>query len=252
MNLENSGIPLFKIKKLTNTNVIKTLDTVYVDNSNQDRFKEILLKEREFSQLIPSNKERDVLYITGASGSGKSYFALQYLYEYHIKYPKNPVYLFSSLKSDETLDKFKNLMRIDLSQDFLETDFVIDDFKDSMVIFDDIDCLQDKKMRTKVNNILGIILETGRHTKTSCIYTSHLPAKGMETKKILNECSSITFFCSGLGGMSLKYLMEAHMGLERDQRKRIKRNNSRATTFCKTFPNIILYDKGAYELNGAD
>jgi len=244
MNRDNIGTPIFKIK-----NKGKNIDTISVSTDADDGEAEILLKKNETTQLIPSNKERDILYITGASGSGKSYFALQYLKEYHLKYPKNDVYLISSLKEDATLDKFKSLKRIILDQDFLNENFEIDDFKDSLIIFDDADCLQNKDMREKVNGLLTIILETGRHSKTSCIFTSHLPAAGYSTKRILNEAHSITFFCAGLGARALKYLMESHLGLDKDQIRKIKRNKSRATTFVRSFPSLILYDKGAYLLN---
>jgi len=247
MNKDNIGTPIFKIK-----NKGKNIDTISVSPDTEDGEVEIVLKKNEHSQLIPSGKERDILYITGASGSGKSYFALQYLKEYRLKYPKNPVYLISSLKEDETLDKFKDLKRIVLDQDFLDENFEIDDFKNSMIIFDDADCIQNKKMREKISGLLTIILETGRHTRTSCIFTSHLPASGYSTKRILNESHSITFFCAGLGARALKYLMESHLGLDKDQIRKIKRNKSRATTFVRSFPSLILFDKGAYLLNQED
>ena len=244
MNNSEIGTPIFKIK-----NKAKNVDTIYVSTDANDGEAEILLKKNEHTQLIPSNKERDILYITGSSGSGKSYFALQYLKEYRLKHPKNDIYLISSLKEDETLDKLKDLKRIVLDQDFLDEDFEIEDFKNSMIIFDDSDCLQNKQMREKISGLLTIILETGRHSRTSCIYTSHIPCKNMETKRILNEAHSITFFCAGLGAVALKYLMESHLGLDKIQRKKILRNRSRATTFVRSFPSLILYDKGSYLLN---
>ena len=244
MNKDNIGTPIFKIK-----NKGKNINTISVSPDEDDGVAEILLKKNETTQLIPSNKERDILYITGASGSGKSYFALQFLKEYKIKNPKNSIYLISSLKEDETLDKLKDIKRIVLDQDFLDENFEIEDFRNSMIIFDDADCLQNKQMREKISGLLTIILETGRHTRTSCICTSHLPAKGFETKRILNEAHSITFFCAGLGALALRYLMESHLGLDKVQRKKILRNKSRATTFVRSFPSLILYDKGAYLLN---
>jgi len=52
--------------------------------------------------IITPNKarERDVLSISGQFGLGKSYFAQVYANEYKKIYPKNSVFLFSSLKSD--------------------------------------------------------------------------------------------------------------------------------------------------------
>lgn len=251
MNVEDVGTPIFKIQKKLDTGKIKTVDTVY-SGETADAFNEIKLKKGEYTQIIPSNKERDILYISGQSGSGKSYFSLHFLKEYHLKHPKNPIYLFSSLIEDKTLDKFKTLKRVKLDENFLKTEFVITDFQDCCVIFDDTDALQDRFFKVKIQNILNMLLQTGRHTRTSVIYTSHLPACGNQTKMILNEANSITFFCNGLGARALKYLLETHLGLDKLQRKKIKALNSRATSFLKTFPNIILYDKGAYKLTDLD
>lgn len=248
MNTEENGSPVFKIYKKLKNGLTKEINEVFVGKNPE--FNRIELDENQFTQLTPSNKERDVLYITGSSGSGKSYFTLQYLKEYEQKYKKNPVYLFSSLKEDATLDKFKKLKRVNIfSDEFLNEQFDINDFQDSLVIFDDTDCLRNKSLKMKIQGLLNIILETGRHTRTSCIYTSHLPAKGQETKTILNEAHNITFFTQGLGGVSLKYLLESQLGLNKKQRLEIMRNKSRATTYIKTYPNLILYDKGAYTLN---
>jgi polynucleotide 5'-kinase involved in rRNA processing len=51
-------------------------------NKSFDGFKELELDEKHHFQLIPNkNAERDVLYIAGQSGSGKSYFAKMYIKE---------------------------------------------------------------------------------------------------------------------------------------------------------------------------
>lgn len=247
MNVNENGKPTFKIYKKLDGKKIKEIDTVYVGEDDED-FDEIKLKHNEFTQLIPSNRERDVLYITAASGGGKSYFTLQFLKEYQKKNPKNDVFLFSSLTEDETLDQFKKLKRVKLNEDFLNEDFIIEDFRDTCIVFDDTDCIQNKKLREKIMNLQNIILDTGRHTKTTCIITSHLPTAGFATKKILNECHSLTFFPNSLGGRSLKYLLEAHIGLDKAQIKKIKSIKSRAFTFIKSYPNIILYEKGSYVL----
>ena len=253
MNIESVGRPLAYIindakdvakdkkdkPKLVSVEDDKTLVQFYLPN--------IQLKPNEHLQLIPNtNAERDILYITGASGSGKSYFTKKYLEQYHAKFPKRPVYLFSSLTDDKTLDSVKYLKRIKLSPELISDDLGAADFKDSLVIFDDTDCLQDKRMKLKITGILNAILETGRHFNTSVIYTSHLATAGNDTKRILNECNSITIFPSSLGGRALKYLLESYLGLDKHQMKKIKKAESRSVTICKTFPMIVLEEHAAY------
>jgi predicted AAA+ superfamily ATPase len=81
-------------------------------NKNEDGFDEMELKDNFTFQLIPNkNNQRDVLYIAGASGSGKSYYCKEYLKEYISLFPNNPIYLFSYLDLDETIDEVKKIKR---------------------------------------------------------------------------------------------------------------------------------------------
>jgi hypothetical protein len=43
--------------------------------------------------------ERIVLYVSGMSGSGKSVYSANFIKHYHAMYPKNEVFLFSSLST---------------------------------------------------------------------------------------------------------------------------------------------------------
>jgi len=195
--------------------------------------------------------ERSITYITGASGSGKSYWTRMYVDEYKKIYPKREVYLISSISDDSSIDKIKGLHRIKMDK-LLTEDISAKDFKDSCVIFDDTDCLTDKRLRLKVQEILNSVLETGRHFNCEVIYTSHLATDGHQTKRILNECKSVVIFPSGLGGRSIKYLLDNYFGLDKDQIKRIKKLNSRWVQINKGFPMSVVSDKEAYVLNDPD
>jgi hypothetical protein len=254
MNLEDSGVPVAIVKYDGDKKKNRILS---IDNDKQnvtDFLRELkLTKPKEHIQHIPNKKtERQILYITGASGSGKSYYTKMYCDEYRKMFPKNPIYLISSINEDSSIDKVKNMKRIRLSTDFLTTDLQATDFKDSLVIFDDTDCLTNKIMRMKVNAILNMLLETGRHTNTSVIYTSHLATNGLDTKRILNEAHSITIFPHSLGGRTLKYLLENYFGLDKHQIKKIKTLPSRWVTLIKSFPMVVISEKDAFVLNLPD
>ena len=257
MNIEGKGKIVASI--INKRDPSKNRD-IYVENDKREiknYLEEIELEdEDETIQLMPNKKtERGILYITGSSGSGKSYYTRDYIKEYHITFPKNPVYLFSSLNDDTTLDKITYLKRIKLDAKFLNTDFTIEDFRNCLVIFDDTDAINNKPMKIKLQGIANIIMETGRHTRTSFIYTSHIANKGGDTKTILNETHSITFFPNTAGARTMKYLLENSFGLDKHQVKKIKQigtTKSRWITICKTYPLIVLHQKGAYTLRSGD
>jgi hypothetical protein len=138
------------------------------------------------------------LYITGASGSGKSYYSAEYIKQYIKKHPKNEVMLFSSVGDDAVLDKIKKVKRFKIHNgDFVGEQFSIDDFKDCLLIFDDVDCISSKPILKKVYEILDKALTTGRHTGTSVVYTTHTACNGKATKLIHQSTINqpAIFFC---------------------------------------------------------
>jgi len=223
----------------TKSDLARPFDELSLDNPNQS------------FQLIPDPfTERQILYVTGSSGSGKSYFTKKYCREFARVFPKRPIILISSVDKDESVDDIKNLKRLKLkSPEFLEEDFEINDFKDTLVIFDDTDVIPDKKLRNKVNTILQLILQTGRHTNTYCIYTSHLATAGNDTKHILNESHSITFFPKTMGNRMLKYLCEGYLGLDKKEIEALKKIPSRSVTVMKTYPKVIVGNKDVFLLS---
>jgi len=115
--------------------------------------------------------------------------------------------------------------------DFAAEQFTVDDFSDSLLVFDDVDCISSK------------VLTTGRHAKASCIYTTQTACNGVSTKLILAESHSTTFFIAGMGGKSSKYLLDGYLGLDRSQISRIKQSKVGGWTVLKTYPQLILSQK---------
>ena len=85
-------------------------------HTNQDEASDGLIKEfrqlkiandSKLQQVPDTTKEKEILYITGPSGSGKSTYTRKYLEQHKKKYKTRDIYLFSSLPSDESLDKIK-------------------------------------------------------------------------------------------------------------------------------------------------
>jgi hypothetical protein len=226
--------------------------TLYLnDKPIEDGMNEYKCKGDITIQQIPDkNTERSVLYITGQSGSGKSFYTKNYIVEYHKMYPKNEVYIFSSLADDPTLDKLKYTKRIKIKeQPFLDSEIGAIDFSKSLCIFDDCDVISNKIIKLKVYKLLNEMLEIGRHHNVSVIFTSHNATMGLDTKRILNECHSITLFPKNLGGKTSKYLLDGYVGMDKDQIKKLKKVNSRWVTILKTYPQMVLSEKEAYVLN---
>jgi hypothetical protein len=246
LTLEPKGEVLGIVRKGKKAEAVLSLS----DSARSGGF-ELSLDNGETYQPCPNtNKERDVLYVFGQSGSGKSYYVQMYANNYKHLYPKNNIYVFSTLDSDkEGLDKIKGIKRIKLSKEFIEDEMIPTvDFKDSLVIFDDVDNISDKKLKNTVWLYLNNFLQTGRHHKISVAITFHVSAGGNATKMILNEATSLTFFPATIGGRNLKYICDSYLGMEKEQIKKLKKINSIWITVLKTYPKVILSEKEAFIL----
>ena len=124
----------------------------------------------------------------------------------------------------------------------------MEEFKNSLVIFDDVDNISDKLLKKKVWAYMNSMLQVGRHHKISMAITFHVSAAGNDTKMIINEATSITWFGATVGGRNLKYMLDSYLGLDKEQIKKIKKLNSRWTTVVKTYPKVILSEKDCYIL----
>lgn len=224
----------------------KSISKLSAHSDYQD-IKELELTEGYKFQLLPRDikeKERSCLFVAGQSGAGKSYFILQYSKEYKKMFPKNPIYLISYLEQDETLDSYKPIERLDVFNsdvlEELETLKIEDEFRDCLVIFDDIDCIEQKKMKIKIYGMLNKLLRIGRHYNTSIAYLGHELYASPEIKTILNESHSITFFPLHLNYKKLKYLLENYLGFSKEQIECIKNMKSRAITILKGHPMVVL------------
>lgn len=254
MNIENIGIPIFRIYKKSKKGKGKEkekdnyIDICVSDNKARNNFESIEAKDDEEFRLIPRySEERCIFYISGQSGSGKTYHCRNFAEEYHKKYPKRDIYLFSLIQEDKSID-LKYIKRIDLSKLAEEEELVLSDLADSLIIYDDVDCVRDKHLKDKLKRISNQIMELGRHHNISFCYLSHLSCKGHETRTILNECSHITLFPAHMNAYNFKYITEHYIGLDKRQRLELLDlgRKNRSITYIKTYPPVIFSGKKAY------
>ena len=205
-------------------------------------FKQLTLTgDAKFEPFPNTTQERDILYICGPSGSGKSFYTKQYIRNYIKCFPDNEIYMFSKLTEDKSLDDIEQLQRIILDERLITEPFDVKDFENTLVIMDDIDCIKEKMIKKAIYQLKDEILETGRHTNTTLCITSHLAAKGHETKSILNEAHSVVLFPSS--GMPIKYLLENYMGLEKKQVDVLKKMKTRWINICRGYPMTLITEK---------
>lgn len=190
-----------------------------------------------------SEKQRLSVCAAGPSGSGKSY-AIALLIKDLVKiYPKLKKRIFYYSRNMNKDPAYKNLdiKIIKLDEDYKEDPLPLEYFKNSIVIFDDIETIPDKKIKALVKDIRSDILECGRHLNINVFSTTH-SLSGKESKDLMNECNSILFFPqSGLSG-SIQKVLNVYGCLSNKNIKRLLNLNTRYIYFHTKHPMYIVTD----------
>ena len=131
---------------------------------------------------------------------------------------------------------------IDIHSEFRQND---------LVLFDDTDTIQDKKIKEAISRLKNDILETGRHSNIYVVITSHLinGISRTDTRTILNECTSLTIFPKSGSTYQIIYVLKNYIGLNKNQINYILNLPSRWVTIFKNFPQYCIFEKGCFLLN---
>lgn len=252
-NNDKIGLPIAYIEKPTQPISFYNPNDNNDDNDNKKittyDFIEIPNSEKVEFKFIPNlEKERFIYYITGKSGSGKSYFINQMLTYYKKKRPTSNIYLYSAKNDDTSLDDKLNIKRVIINESLILEPITIYDFKpDDVIIFDDHDNLENK-IKKAVIQTLNQILELGRSYRLNCIVTNHLPTSGHDTKRIINECHAIIYFPHFINQKGASYLLEKYQGLTKKEILKIKSKSTRWAVILNTLPEVVITQKNIFTL----
>ena len=230
-------------KKDKSVKIIKVDDKkiLYLCPNNDGEFNEMKFKNK--IQVLPRKDICEKLYISAPSGAGKSTYTGHYLKMFKKMFKNDSIYCFSSVNQDKALDKYID-ERIPIDDDLINDPLNITDFEDSITIYDDTDTIRNKQYRAIVNGIKAEMIEIGRHYNARCIITSHLISNYKETRQILNECTSITFFPKASGTYHIKQYLKTHAGLDKNQIEKILKINSRWISLYRPYPQYIVWETG--------
>jgi Cdc6-like AAA superfamily ATPase len=227
------------------TDAIKSIYRKIKEEKHEDKSVELPSDSTFHPIPSPDPKKRQVWYVAGQSGSGKSYFARGIAESYKKLYPDRDVYLISKLNEDETLDKSKIAKPNRISLDSLVNDPPeLDEFKDCLVIFDDFDTL-DKPYDKVVHKLIEDLCIMGRHTNTSMLILSHYLTNYKKTRLILGEANFLVVYPLATSFKALKYVCEHYGGLDKEQIHQMKKLG-RWVMIHKNYPVYVLSAHSAF------
>ena len=199
-----------------------------------------------------SGGEREVVTAFGPSGAGKSHVCKQYVKNYKKLWPKRDVFILSKVVGDPTFDDISDMV------DFIPLDISVimsielgrespDSLDPCLIVFDDIDAIEDKSLNLAVSNLLKSVLELGRHNQVSAFITQHLIGTGTDQKRsrtILNETHRVFVFPAASSTSSLEYFLTKHVGISKDESKIIKSLPSRWVCIHRRYPLYYVWSEG--------
>jgi hypothetical protein len=217
----------------------------------EDAAKSVKIDLPEGSEFVilpsPDPEKREVFYIAGASGSGKSYIAKGIAECYKKIFPDRECYLLSKLGEDSTLDKLKFLKRLKLDSFIEEYPEDLEEFRDCLIIFDDYDTFTGAADKV-IHKLIDDLATMGRHTNTTMLCLSHYLTNYKKTRLLLNEATHIVVYPMATSFHALGYLLKTHIGMTKDDVRDLKKMG-RWVCVYKHFPQWLLSKTHARLLN---
>jgi hypothetical protein len=211
------------------------------DHLEEDNQK-FVFDEKDVMFMPTLTKERELIYIFGPSGSGKSCLTRKYASLYK-KYKKgNDIFLLSHVKNDPAFEglKYKHIP-IDAS---LLNEVDLETFENSLIIFDDCDTPKDKNLQKMVDSLKDDIAQRGRHHNISAVFTTHMACNFLRTRILLSECDKFIIFPGSGGKKQQEYMVCNYGGMHKGFFNTLPSFRSRWMMFNVRYPNYVVYDSG--------
>ncbi len=185
-------------------------------------------------------QESSRISVFGPSGVGKSTWTGNFLQQYKKKYKKNKIYVFSPVHGDGAFSKV-SVEYIKLDDTLLDDPLEINEFSNSVCVFDDIESINDKKIKEAIEKFRDICLECGRHENITTLCISHIILNGPSTKRMLNESDQVVVFARS-NFNAIKNLCVRYYGFSKDDINYLKQIGEKSRWQCikRSFPTCII------------
>ena len=224
-----------------------------IKSKKKEKGREFILHDGVLEPTPDTSVERDVIYISGPAGAGKSTWVASYMRNYEAIFPDRNIYVFSLINDDPAFKGINNLVQIPLDNEYLdevrEGDGIeMEDLRDSMVVFDDVDSIGNKTMKEHIVSLRDNCLQIGRHYHTTTLCTTHQLCNYNNTKILIMESNKVVIFPTSGSVYHITRFLKAYCGLQKDKIGKVLNVPSRWAMIHKAYPNYILHSTGAFIL----
>lgn len=217
---------------------VGTNEEKFIENNEMSDIEELDIDNKNFiiEPLIPLDKERFIIFLSGASGTGKTAMASVFVKQYLDHLGKNVYYVCAtSYKDDQNL---KNLPIKQIKLDEIE-EYEIKDLENSLVVIDDTDFSTNAK---EVLRFINMICELGRKFKVNLIFSSHINTKG-NSSVVYRE---VDLYLTGVKGIESNRMIEKYLGVKRADLVDVPRDS--AYVCFNKHKDLIITDSKIYKI----
>lgn len=203
---------------------------------------------------VPNLQMRDCIYIAGPAGAGKSTWCRSYIEKFHELKPDYDIYIISSIPEDSVftglpfsiqqllIDEIRSDIRAGEPLDYLN----IENFRKSLIIFDDIE-YRERNISEILMELLYDCIQNGRdHTYNDediyLLITSHKLTNYRKTRLILDEATGVVVFPNSQGKTSIIRYADRYLGLGKKQIVKMLNTPARWLYIAKSNPPHLIYN----------
>lgn len=211
-----------------------------------------LPKQLHFT-VCPETRDNlvDNIFITGGAGSGKSTWCGAYCRVFIEMFHPEPQYI-TIISADDVEDPAYNfphrLIKVDdeFALDPPSLDELTNPDGRSVVIFDDIEGITEKKKEKAIQSVVESCLTMGRKRGINTLFISHRSANGKQTRMILTELNAVVWFPKISSSRNLTYMLHHHLGVPEGMRNALKADGWGRWVCLKTSaPQVLISEKRA-------
>jgi len=215
-------------------------------------FDEITLKPSDKFEFMPEIRDNftDTISITAPKGSGKSTLGASYAMKIKkvLGLEDDDLIVVKKSKTDDPAFKKLNPLYLYCDEEMVDNppnlDEIVSDGRPKVILFDDIDVIQSKKLKDVVQKFLDECLCEGRKLGISTIIMAHRLAGGRDTKMILSECSYLSWFPENTTS-DFKYTLQKYCDMTLDVIRDLKSSPSPWVMYHQHSPRFILTENRA-------
>jgi hypothetical protein len=158
--------------------------------------------------------------VAGPEDAGKTYYTVIEATQFLKLNPKSKIFLFTNQRENtkrvNPLESLRNyITRIPINDELKE--FKINQLIGNLTIFDDVDTISDKKLKTCIETLIKRIINDGRQDDMNIISTTHILFGGNDTKSQIKGCRRVVFFPQCGSQEHIRRYLDKHCGIRKKE-----------------------------------